>query len=52
LTINSQCPQAKSVQLPFFPPSNRWSLRPDPNPNSSTFQALILQWRTKTKLSR
>jgi hypothetical protein len=52
LTINTQRPHAKSVQHPFFPPSNRWSLRPDPNPSSSTFQASILKWRTKTKLSR
>jgi hypothetical protein len=52
LTINTQCLQAKSVQHPFFPPSNRWSLRPDPNPSSSAFQASILKWRTKTKLSR
>jgi hypothetical protein len=52
LTINTQRPQAKSVQHPFFPPSNHWSLRPDPNPNSSTFQASILKWWTKTKLSR
>jgi hypothetical protein len=52
LTINTQRPQAKYVQHPFFPPPNRWSLRPDPNPSSSTFQSLILKWRTKTKLSR
>jgi hypothetical protein len=50
LTINTQRPQAKSVQHLFFPPSNRWSLYPDPNPSSSTFQASILKWRTKTKL--
>jgi hypothetical protein len=50
LTINTQRPQAKSVQHPFFPPSNHWSLRPDPNPSSS--KASILKWRTKTKLSR
>jgi hypothetical protein len=49
LTINTQRPQAESVQHPFFPPSNRWSLRPDPNPSSSIFQALILKWQTKTK---
>jgi hypothetical protein len=29
-----------------------WSLRLDPNPSSPTFQASILKWRTKTKLSR
>jgi hypothetical protein len=52
LTINTQRPQAESVQHPFFPPSNRWSLRPDPNPSSSTFQASTLKWRTKTKLFR
>jgi hypothetical protein len=39
LTINAQRPQAESVQHPFFPPLNRWSFRPDPNPSSSTFQA-------------
>jgi hypothetical protein len=50
LTINTQRPQAESVQHPFFPPPNRWSLRPDPNSSSSTFQASILKWRTKTKL--
>jgi hypothetical protein len=50
LTINTQRPQAKSVQHPFFPPSNRWNLRSDPNPSSSTFQASILKWRTKTKI--
>jgi hypothetical protein len=52
LTINTQRPQAKSVQHPFFPPLNRWSLRLDPNPRSSIFQASIFKWRTKTKLSR
>jgi hypothetical protein len=52
LTINTQCPLAEYVQHLFFPPSNRWSLRPDPNPSSPTFQALILKWRIKTKLSR
>jgi hypothetical protein len=52
LTINTQRPQAESVQHPFFPSSNRWSLRPDPNPSSSTFQASIFKWRTKTKLFR
>jgi hypothetical protein len=50
LTINTQRPQSKSVQHPFFPPSICWSLRPDPNPSLSTFQASILKWRTKTKL--
>jgi hypothetical protein len=37
LTINTQCPQDKSVQHPFFPPLNRCSLRLDPNPNSLIF---------------
>jgi hypothetical protein len=37
LAINAQRPQAESVQHPFFPPSNRWSFRSDPNPSSSTF---------------
>jgi hypothetical protein len=37
LTINAQRPQA--VQHTFFPPSKRWSLRPDPNPSSSTFSS-------------
>jgi hypothetical protein len=36
LTTNAQCLQAESVKHSFFPPSNRWSLRPDPNPSSST----------------
>jgi hypothetical protein len=49
LTINAQRPQAESVQHPFFPP-NQWSFRSDPNPSSSTFQASIFKWRTKTKL--
>jgi hypothetical protein len=52
LAINAQSPQAESVQHLFFPPSNCWSLRPDPNPSSSTFQASILKWRNKTKLFR
>jgi hypothetical protein len=52
LTINAQRSQAESVQHPFFPPSNRWSFRLDPNPSSSTFQASIFKWRTKTKLFR
>jgi hypothetical protein len=52
LTINTQRPQAESIQHSFFPPSNRWRLHPDPNPSSSTFQASILKWRTKTKLFR
>jgi hypothetical protein len=52
LTINAQRPQAESVQHPFFPPSNRWSFHSDPNPSSSTFQASIFKWRTKTKLFR
>jgi hypothetical protein len=46
LTIIAQRPQAESVQHPFFPPSNRWGLRPDPNPSSSTFQASTLKWWT------
>jgi hypothetical protein len=52
LTINAQHLQAESVQHPFFPPSNRWSFRPDPNPSSSIFQAQIFKWRTKTRLFR
>jgi hypothetical protein len=52
LTINAQRPHAHSVQHPFFPPSNHWSFRSDPNPSSSTFQAPIFKWRTKTKLFR
>jgi hypothetical protein len=52
LTINAQRLQAESVQHPFFPSSNRWSFRPDPNPSSSTFQASVFKWRTKTKLFR
>jgi hypothetical protein len=52
LTINAQHPQAESVQHPFFPPSNCWSFRSNPNPSSSTFQAPIFKWRTKTKLFR
>jgi hypothetical protein len=43
LTINAQQPQAESVQHPFFPPSNSWSLRPDPNPSSSTFSSFNAQ---------
>jgi hypothetical protein len=38
LTINTQRPQAKSVQHPSFPPLNRWSLCLDPNPSSSIFK--------------
>jgi hypothetical protein len=52
LTINAQRPQDKSVQHLFFHPSNRWSCRPDANPSSSTFQASIFKWQTKTKLYR
>jgi hypothetical protein len=52
LTINTQCPQAKFVQHMFFHPLNRWSLRLDPNPSSSIFQASIFKWQTKTNLSR
>jgi hypothetical protein len=52
LTINTQRLQTKSVQHPLFPPLNRWSLRLDPNPSPSIFEASILKWRTKTKLSR
>jgi hypothetical protein len=36
LTTNTRHPQAESVQHSFFCPSNRWSLRLDPNPSSST----------------
>jgi hypothetical protein len=50
LTINAQRPQAESVQHPFFPSSNCWSFRLDPNPSSSTFQASNFKWRTMTKL--
>jgi hypothetical protein len=50
LAINAQRLQAESVQHPFFPLSNRWSFRPDPNPSSSIPQAQILKWRTKTRL--
>jgi hypothetical protein len=32
LAINAQCPQAESVQHPFFPPSNRWSFSPRSKP--------------------
>jgi hypothetical protein len=52
LTINTQRPQAKSVPHPFRSPLNRWSLRLDPNPSSSIFQASLFKWRTNTKLSR
>jgi hypothetical protein len=52
LIINAQRLQAESVQHPFFPPSNRWSFRPDPNPSSSILQAQIFKWRTKTRLFR
>jgi hypothetical protein len=38
LTINAQRPQAESVQHPFFPPSNRWSFCPDPNPIHQPFK--------------
>jgi hypothetical protein len=48
LTINAQHLQAESVQHPFFPPSNRWSFHPDPNPSSSTFQALIFKGEPRT----
>jgi hypothetical protein len=37
LTINAQRLQAESVQHPFFPPSNRWSFRPDRFINLSSF---------------
>jgi hypothetical protein len=43
LTINTRHPQAKYFQHPFFPPSNRWSLRLDPNPSSSIFPSFNLQ---------
>jgi hypothetical protein len=36
----------------LLPNSAHWSLRLDPNPSSSIFQASIFKWRTKTKLSR
>jgi hypothetical protein len=52
LTINAQHLQAESVQHPVFPPSNRWSFLPDPNPSSSIFQAQIFQWWTKTRIFR
>jgi hypothetical protein len=52
LTINAQRLQAESVQHSFFPPSNRWSFRPDPNPSSSISQAQIFKWQTKTRLFR
>jgi hypothetical protein len=52
LTINAQRLRAKSVQHPFFPLSNRWSLRSDPNPSSSILRAQIFKWQTKTKLFR
>jgi hypothetical protein len=44
LTINAQRLHAESIQHPFFPHSNLWSFRPDPNPSSSTFQASIFKW--------
>jgi hypothetical protein len=49
LTINAQRLQAKSVQHPFFPLANRWSLPSDSNPSSSILRAQIFKWRTKTK---
>jgi hypothetical protein len=52
LTINAQRLQAESVQHPFFPPSNRCSFRPDPNPSSLIFQDQIFKWQTKTRLFR
>jgi hypothetical protein len=52
LIINAQRLQAESVQHPFFPPSNRWSFRLDPNPSSSIFQAQFFKWWTKTRLFR
>jgi hypothetical protein len=52
LTINAQRPQVEFVQHPFFPPSNHWSFCSYPNPSSSTLQAGIFKWRTKTKLFR
>jgi hypothetical protein len=36
LTTNTRHPKAESVQHPFFSPSNRWSLRLDPNSSRST----------------
>jgi hypothetical protein len=52
LTINVQRLRAKFVQHPFFPLANRWSLRSDPNPSSSTLRAQIFKWWTKTKFFR
>jgi hypothetical protein len=52
LTINAQRLRAKSVQHPFFPLANHWSLHSDPNPSSSILRAQIFKWRTKTRLSR
>jgi hypothetical protein len=52
LTINAQRLQAESVQHPFFPPTNCWSLRSDPNPSSSILRAQIFKWRTKTRFFR
>jgi hypothetical protein len=52
LTINAQRLRAKSIQHPFFPLANRWSLRSDPNPSSSILWAQIFEWRTKTKFLR
>jgi hypothetical protein len=52
LTINAQRLWAKSVQHPFFPLANCWSLRSDPNPSSSILRAQIFKWRTKTKFFR
>jgi hypothetical protein len=52
LTINAQHLWAKSVQHPFIPLANHWSLRSDPNPSSSILWAQIFKWRTKTKFFR
>jgi hypothetical protein len=49
LTINAQRLWAKSVQHPFFPLANRWSLPSDSNPSSSILRAQIFKWRTRTK---
>jgi hypothetical protein len=43
LTINTQHPQAESVQHPFFSPSNRWSAHLDPNPSSPISPSFNLQ---------
>jgi hypothetical protein len=47
LTINAQRLRAKSVQHPFFPLTNRWSLRSDPNPSSSILRTQIFNGRPR-----